>query len=132
MSQERRKKRKERRDMTTHFSLVPFIMVMAMLVATNICRAAATGKSNYPADHRCHNRSGKCLIGDMESDEFSMDSETGRRLLQVNIGAAVTAGTGDANQPATPCGNPRYKKCLPNSNKPNGGPNCGIFNRECP
>lgn len=117
--------------MTKRFSLSPFIMVVAMLVATNICRAA-TGKSNYPADHGCHNRSEKCLIGDMESDEFSMDSDTGRRLLLVNIGGAVTAGTRNPNQPATPCGDPRYKKCLPNPNKPRGGPNCGMFNRECP
>ena len=106
--------------------------VILILMLVTICRAASEKRNDSDHAHRCSDGPEKSLIGDMEADEYSMDSDVGRRLLQVNTGQAVTAGTGNASQAAVACGNQRYAKCLPNPNSPPAGTNCGIYNRECP
>ncbi|KAL6324616.1 hypothetical protein AAG906_013429 [Vitis piasezkii] len=117
-------------EMKKGFSVA--LILMVMLLTKNVCRATSA-KSNDTHAHRCSDQPEECLIGDMDSQEYSVDSEISRRLLQVNSGQAVTGRTSNANQPAVPCGNARYDACLPKPNRsPSDGQKCGIYNRGCP
>lgn len=112
---------------------VELFLVVMLLQASCSCRATSSKMINISHSHHCSTE--ECLIGaEMETEELFMESEISRRLLQQSSGGGtVTGSTSNPNQPATPCGQPRYGSCLP---KPNAPPrnrqNCGIYNRENP
>ena len=80
---------------------------------------------------------GGWLVGDIAGeDEFSMDSEINRRMLQ-STNPHGTDKTKNPKEPAAGCGQgrgTRYTGCLPSNNKNPSkprNPNCGLRNREC-
>ncbi|KAJ9683096.1 hypothetical protein PVL29_018901 [Vitis rotundifolia] len=112
------------------------LFVVMMLLHTNTCRAVTSPlrKSNTTTIiNGCSGNLQKCLIGDVDSEELLLDSETSSSPVLLDLGKFSALNSNKPKKPAVPCGyGMQYATCLiTQKNKVRKQQHCGFYTRRC-